>query len=73
MERCPRTYRRLWNWNGTLERIHHALYVAVREQDNRGLIFPLIKGRGLPLRCSYYERVLDHGIVSHQSVDGLVW
>ena len=25
-------YLELWNWDGTLERIHHALYVAVREQ-----------------------------------------
>src|ERR1700754_4313426 len=24
-------YLELWNWDGTLERIHHALYVAVRE------------------------------------------
>ena len=23
------------NWDGTLERIHHALYVAVREQEGR--------------------------------------
>jgi putative transposase len=26
-------YLELWNWDGTLERIHHALYVAVREQS----------------------------------------
>src|SRR5262245_25426035 len=25
-------YLELWNWDGTLERIHHTLYVAVREQ-----------------------------------------
>src|SRR4051812_48001541 len=25
------TYLELWNWDGTLEHIHHALYVAVRE------------------------------------------
>jgi len=25
----------LWNWDGTLERIHHALYVAAREQQGR--------------------------------------
>ena len=25
----------VWNWDGTLERIHHALYVAVREQEGR--------------------------------------
>jgi hypothetical protein len=25
----------LWNWDSTLERIHHALYVAVREQEGR--------------------------------------
>jgi len=25
----------LWNWDGTLERIHHALYVAVREREGR--------------------------------------
>ena len=28
-------YLDLWNWDGTLERIHYALYVAVREQDGR--------------------------------------
>ena len=28
-------YLELWNWDGTLERIHHALYVAVREQQGR--------------------------------------
>jgi transposase len=28
-------YLDLWNWDGTLERIHHALYVAVREQEGR--------------------------------------
>ena len=25
-------YFMLWDWDGTLERIHHALYVAVRER-----------------------------------------
>ena len=25
----------LWEWDGTLERIHHALYVAVRERAGR--------------------------------------
>lgn len=28
-------YLELWNWDGTLERIHHALYVAAREQEGR--------------------------------------
>jgi transposase len=28
-------YLELWNWDGTLERVHHALYVAVREQEGR--------------------------------------
>ena len=28
-------YFGLWDWDGTLERIHHALYVAVREQEGR--------------------------------------
>ena len=28
-------YLDLWDWDGTLERIHHALYVAVREQEGR--------------------------------------
>jgi transposase len=35
----PRTtvfeYLDLWEWDRTLERIHHALYVAVREQADR--------------------------------------
>ena len=28
-------YFSLWNWDGTLERIHHALYVETREQMGR--------------------------------------
>jgi transposase len=28
-------YFKLWDWDGTLERIHYALYVAVREQAGR--------------------------------------
>jgi transposase len=28
-------YFDLWEWDGTLERIHHALYVACREQAGR--------------------------------------
>ena len=28
-------YFSLWNWDGTLMRIHHALYVAVREREGR--------------------------------------
>lgn len=28
-------YFTLWEWDGTLERVHHALYVAVREQEGR--------------------------------------
>ena len=28
-------YLELWNWDGTLERIHHVLYVALREQEGR--------------------------------------
>jgi transposase len=29
-------YLELWNRDGTLERIHHALYVEVRERAGRG-------------------------------------
>lgn len=28
-------YFGLWEWDGTLERIHHTLYVAVREREGR--------------------------------------
>ena len=28
-------YLDLWDWDGTLERIHHALYLAAREQAGR--------------------------------------
>jgi len=28
-------YLMLWDWDGTLERIHHVLYVAVCEQEGR--------------------------------------
>ena len=28
-------YLMLWEWDGTLERLHHTLYVAVREQEGR--------------------------------------
>ena len=27
-------YLELWNWDGTLERIHHALYMAQREEED---------------------------------------
>ena len=29
------SYFMLWEWDGTLERLHHALYVAVRERGGR--------------------------------------
>src|SRR5881275_1827095 len=29
------SYFMLWDWDGTLERIHHALYVATREREWR--------------------------------------
>lgn len=29
------SYFMLWDWDGTLERIHHALYVAAREREGR--------------------------------------
>jgi len=28
-------YFSLWNWDGTLERVHHALYMELREQAGR--------------------------------------
>ena len=28
-------YFMLWRWDGTLQRVHHALYVAVREHEGR--------------------------------------
>lgn len=28
-------YLELWNWDGTLERIHRALYVAMRKEERR--------------------------------------
>ena len=41
--RCPRmppkstahSYFMLWDWDGTLERVHHALYVATRKREGR--------------------------------------
>ena len=41
--RCPRIcrpetvhdYLGLWNWDGTLDRIHHALYLKCREKAAR--------------------------------------
>jgi len=32
-------YFRRWDWDGTLERIHHALYVKCREQAAREALF----------------------------------
>jgi hypothetical protein len=32
------SYFMLWDWDGTLERIHHALYVATRERQGREAI-----------------------------------
>jgi transposase len=28
-------YFMLWDWDGTLERIHHALYIQTREREGR--------------------------------------
>jgi transposase len=28
-------YLNLWSWDGTLDRVHHALYVECREQGDR--------------------------------------
>lgn len=28
-------YLELWSWDGTLDRVHHALYVACREHEDR--------------------------------------
>jgi transposase len=28
-------YHNLWSWDGTLDRLHHALYVECREQSDR--------------------------------------
>ena len=28
-------YFMLWEWDGTLERIHHALYIATREREGK--------------------------------------
>jgi transposase len=28
-------YFMLWEWDGTLERLHHALYIATREREGR--------------------------------------
>ena len=33
--RTVHDYLELWNWDGTLEHIHHALYVAVRVEKGR--------------------------------------
>jgi transposase len=38
-------YFMLWDWDGTLERIHHALYVAAREQAaSTTMVRPLARG-----------------------------
>jgi hypothetical protein len=29
------SYFMLWDWDGTLERVHHALYVATRDREGR--------------------------------------
>ena len=40
-------YFDLWNWDGTLDRIHHALYIKCREEQS---------ARPLPLRPSSTAR-----------------
>ena len=42
-------YLELWNWDGTLERIHHTLYVAVREQAGRPFDEIAARAGGPPL------------------------
>ena len=34
-EDTAHSYFMLWDWDGTLERVHHALYVATREREGR--------------------------------------
>jgi hypothetical protein len=48
-------YFMLWDWDGSLERIHHALYVVAREQAGREASPTAVNGRrsfpdcGLPI------------------------
>jgi hypothetical protein len=35
VEVCEAAHPILWDWDGTLERVHHALYVATREREGR--------------------------------------
>ena len=53
-------YLELWNWDGTLERIHHALYVAVREEEGReaspdGGDHQLAERKGSIQACLYFS------------------
>jgi hypothetical protein len=31
----PHSYFTLWDWDGTMGRIHHALYIETREREGR--------------------------------------
>src|SRR5947199_9950584 len=49
-------YLELWNWDGTLECIHHALYVAVREEKGREATFDHLVGAGQHRRLLIVRR-----------------
>ena len=44
------SYFMLWDWDGTLERVHHALYVATRERECAQ--FPQVLRPGLACGCA---------------------
>ena len=53
-------YLELWNLDGTLERIHHALYVAVREREGReanddGCWIDKSTGRSVDVRPTHWR------------------
>src|SRR5262249_31160283 len=69
-------YLELWNWDGTLERIHHALYVAGREQEGReaspkGGDHRFADGKGCSKRGSWLDPSATRGRKRHILVDTL--
>src|ERR1700690_3949375 len=62
-------YFDLWNWDGTLDRIHHALYVKCREAMDREAAYPRRYARPCGACCGGSRRHSRSGRRRAWSVD----
>ena len=64
-------YMDLWDWDGTLEHIHHALYVEVREKTGREATLRSLLQQALPAGASSELRPTT-AIIDSQTAKGAV-